>query len=203
MIFVIKKDLIALSIEKLRAKKTHSLFAGYLHLQQRFAQLNRLDDLRPDFLQFYKNFFFIANHPLGTPYIKLFTEQKPSQKNFWLNNNVAGSYAPSSLRANQPFRKVVDIAEKKYSLPLDHHVRAFEHLLYEDKVSAVHLSIVLYRNYGFQGQKIEISDIIDTFLYEFGYSKNFKDAPDESFFTLFDTKIDESVLGDIFESYNE
>ncbi len=128
--YLIRKQVVAQSLNRLREQKTHTLFAGYIYLQQRACQLGRLSDLQPEFLPFFKQFFSVGNHPLGAPYIKLFTEQKASSKNLWLNENVAGSYAPSSLRLGQPFRKVVDIAEKTYSLPSDHAQRAFKHLLY-------------------------------------------------------------------------
>ena len=72
------------------------------------------------------------------PYIKLFTEQKASSKNLWLNENVAGSYAPSSLRPDQPFRQVVNISGRKYSLPTNHAQLAFEHqMCIRDSISNV------------------------------------------------------------------
>src|SRR5689334_14493103 len=131
---VIRKRIVANSFARLRAQKTHTLFAGYLYLQQRATQLGRLDDLQPEFLSFFKKFYFVGNHPLGAPYIKPFTEQKPSTRNLWLNENVAGSYAPSSLRPNQPFRRVVWIEDKKYSLLPDHAERAHLHLLYNERI---------------------------------------------------------------------
>ena len=113
----------------------------------------------------------MGNHPLGAPYIKLFTEQKASTKNLWLNENVAGSYAPSSLRLGQPFRQVVDIEGRKYSLPPDHARRAFEHLLYSTPVQVADLAVVLYRDFGLLGDSVTIEDLIDIFAYEFGYAK--------------------------------
>lgn len=64
---VIRKEIVARSLARLRKQKTHTLFAGYLHLQYRATQLGRLDDLQPVFLPFFKQFFQVANHPLGTP----------------------------------------------------------------------------------------------------------------------------------------
>jgi hypothetical protein len=182
---VIRPSIVACSLTHLREQKTHTLFAGYLYLQQRAAQLGRLDDLRPDFLQFYKQFFEVANHPLGSPYIKIFTEQKASERNLWLNDNVAGSYAPSSLRPNQPFRKVVDIKGREYSLPHDHAARALEHLLYGKPVQVADLVVVLYRNYGFLKEAFTIQDLISVFAYEFGYADQPVAVPNENFNLLF------------------
>jgi hypothetical protein len=169
----------------LREQKTHTLFAGYLYLQYRSTELGRLEDLRPDFLSFFKQFFQVANHPLGTPYIKIFTEQKASERNLWLNENVAGSYAPSSLRSDQPFRKVVNIENKSYSLSIDHAARALEYLLYFQPVQVADLAVVLYRDYGFLGEMATIEELVSIFAYEFGYTSNSNAAPDRNFQTLF------------------
>jgi hypothetical protein len=185
MVHVIRKQIVAQSLQRLREQKTHTLFVGYLYLQQRASQLKRLDDLQPEFLPFFRQFFLVDNHPLGTPYIKLFTEQKASTKNLWLNENVAGSYAPSSLRAGQPFRQVVTIQERKYSLPLDHARLAFKHLLYSTKVKVADLAVVLYRDFGLIGDSLTIEDLVGIFTYEFGYATSSGGEPNEDFRTLF------------------
>ena len=185
MVHVIRKQIVAQCLSRLRDQKTHTFFAGYLYLQQRASQLGQLDDLQPEFLPFFRQFFEVGNHPLGAPYIKLFTEHKASTKNLWLNENVAGSYAPRSLRPEQAFCQVVKIEGKKYSLPPDHARRAFEHLLYKTPVQAADLAVVLYRDFGLQGDSLTIEQIIDIFTYEFGYASNPGDKPNEDFRTLF------------------
>ena len=176
MVYVVRKRIVARCLSRLREQKTHTLFAGYLYLQQRAAQLGRLTDLQPEFLPFFKQFFFVENHPLGAPYIKPFTEQKASTKNLWLNENVASSYAPSSLRPGQPFRHVVHIEGRQYSLPPDHARRAFEHLLYSTPVQVADLAVVLYRDFGLLGDSLTIEDLIAIFTYEFGYAKESGDT---------------------------
>jgi len=183
--YVIRKQIVAQCLSRLRKQKTHTLFPGYLHLQQRASQLGRLTDLQPDFLLFFERFFSVGNHPLGAPYIKPFTEQRASTRNLWLNENVAGSYAPSSLRPEQPFRQVVKIQGKKYSLPPDHAPRAFEHLLYFTPVQVADLAVVLYRDYGLLEDSLRIQELIGIFAYEFGYSKEPDGEPDGDFRTLF------------------
>lgn len=185
MSYVIRKQIVARALSRLREQKTHTLFAGYLYLQQRSSQLNRLEDLQPEFASFFKRFFRVGNHPLGAPYIKLFTEQKTSTQNLWLNENVAGSYAPSSLRPDQPFRKVVSIQDRKYSLPPDHAQRAAMHLLYSTPVQVADLAVVLYRDFGFLGNFTTIQDLIDIFVYEFGYAGNLGAEPNENFSILY------------------
>ena len=197
---VIRKQVVAHSLSRLRRQKTHTLFVGYLYLQQRSLQLNRLDDLQPDFTAFFKQFFRVENHPLGAPYIKLFTEQKASSKNLWLNENVAGSYAPSSLRPDQPFRQVVNISGRKYSLPTNHAQLAFEHLLYSTPVQVADLVVVLYRDFGFSNEVVKINDLIAIFVYEFGYSDRHEVAPNEDFRVLYSLQSSEDWVDDWLEA---
>jgi hypothetical protein len=182
---VISKRIVAQSLSRLRNQKTHTLFAGYLHLQKQASELGRLTNLQPDFLDFFKQFFYVVNHPLGAPYIKPFTEQQASTKNLWLNENVAGSYAPSSLRPGQPFREVVIIEGRNYSLPPDHAKHALEHLLYTLPVQVADLAVFLYRDFGLLGNTITIEDLIDIFAYEFGYASEPGSSPNEEFHMLY------------------
>jgi hypothetical protein len=200
MLHVIKKEIVARSLRQLREQKTHALFAGYLYLQYRATQLKRLNDLQPAFLPFFKQFFLVANHPLGTPYIKVFTEQKASKKNLWLNENVAGSYAPSSLRPDQPFRKVVDIEGKTYSLPIDHAARALKYLLYSKPVQAADLAVVLYRDYGLLDGTVTINSLVDIFAYEFGYTVESGATPNDNFNILFSMQSANDWVGDWLEN---
>ncbi len=185
---VIRPSVVARSLARLRNQKTHTQFAGYLCLQQRAAQLGRLDDLRPNFTQFYKQFLEVENHPLGTPYIKIFTEQAASERNLWLNDNVAGPYSPAALRPNQPFRRVVRIEEREYSLPADHAALARVHLLYEKPIQVADLAVVLYRDYGFVKEGFEIQDLIASFAYEFGYADRPGALPSADFRLLFSSE---------------
>lgn len=200
MSYVIRKQVVARSLAGLRERRTHTFFAGYLYLQKRASELCRLDDLQPDFLRFFKDFFEVPNHPLGAPYIKPFTEKPPSPKNLWLNENVAGSYAPSSLRPGQPFRQVVNIEGRKYSLPPDHARRAFEYLLDFTPVQVADLAIVLYRDFGLLGAPPTIEDLIEIFTYEFGYADKPGAEPDENFRTLYSLETAQNWEGDWLEA---
>jgi hypothetical protein len=183
VVYISRKQTVAQCFARLREQKIHTSFAGYLCLQWHASRLNRLADLQPDFLSFFKQFFHVDNHPLGAPYIKPFTEQTASMKNLWLNENVAGSYAPSSLRAGQPFRQVVNIQERKYSLPPNHAQRALEHLLYSTRIQAADLAVFLYRDFGLIGDSIE--RLVSVFTYEFGYASKPGEDPNDDFHTLF------------------
>jgi predicted ATPase len=128
----------------------------------------------------------VEHHPIGTPYLKPFTDVKPSIKNLWLNENVAGSYAPSSLRPDQPFRKVVDVGvNKKYSLRKNHAQLVREHLLHGEMVPLADLAIFLYRDYGLIGNSPEISDLINAFAVDFGYASKAGAPLNEDFHKIY------------------
>jgi hypothetical protein len=199
VVYVVHKRIVAEALARLRNQQTHTLFTGYLCLQQLASQSGQFEDLRPDFRQFFQKFFEVVNHPLGAPYIKPFTEQKASAQNLWLNENVAGSYAPSSLRPGQPFRRVVNIEGKRYSLPPDHAERAFEHLLYSIPVQVADLAVVLYRDFGLRGASMTIEDLVGVFAYEFGYASEPGSEPDEKFRALYSLETAENWEEDWLE----
>ncbi len=186
MIRVIQTAHVARSLQRLRARPAHPFFAGYLHLQRRAAELNRLTDLEPDFTRFHQRFFLVKDHPIGTPYVKPFVNHVASEKNLWLNENVAGSYAPSSLRPNQPFRKIVIVNDGAYSLHPDHAKRALKYLLNNRRVSIADLSVFLYRDFGLLSKVNAIDDLIACFAADFGYSSKLTIPSDGSFKTLFE-----------------
>ena len=199
---VIKKNIVSRSFLNLRATRIHTLFPGYLCLQRQTAILNRLDNLQPDFRGFYNQFLRVGNSPLGFPYIKPFIERNPNDKNLWLNENVAGSYAPSSLRSGQPFRQVVRVEKKEYSLPKDHSAKAFKHLLFNNRISVIDLAILLYRDYGFVSDAFSILDLIEVFSYEFGYSNQGNVEFSNDFSTLYSLKEASAWDVDWLEEYD-
>jgi predicted ATPase len=189
MIHTIQKQIVAESFKSLRSHRIHALFAGYLCLQQQAGRLGRLEDLQPDFVSFFERFFRVEHHPIGTPYLKPFTDVKPSIKNLWLNENVAGSYAPSSLRPDQPFRKVVDVVVNKkyskYSLFKNHAQLVREHLLHGEKIPLADLAIFLYRDFGLIGNSPKVSDLIDVFAVDFGYATKSGAPRNEDFHMIY------------------
>ena len=196
MSLALKSSFVLKSIDVLRRQKTHPLFAGYLHLKQRSSELDRTHDLKPDFQLFFKDYFYIEGHPIGTPYLRIFTEKTASGKNLWLNMNIAGSYAPSSLRGDQPFRKVVELENRSYSFFPDHAEKAFQFLLYGEKVKVIYLAIFLYRNFSFNTEVLRPEDLINTFAFEFGYSEKYGGVKSSEFYVLFSDHYDNDEFSD-------
>jgi hypothetical protein len=187
MMRVLKPNIVAQALHRLRSARIHPLFAGYLHLQKRSRELGRSTDLEPQFVEFYRRHFYVKDHPVGAPYIKPFTHQRASERNLWLNENVAGSYAPRSLRAGQPFRQVVDVdvEEGRYSLSPDHAAKAREHLLYDERVPVGELATFLYRDFGITDASTSLEHLVDKFALDFGYADQLGGRRSKEFSTLY------------------
>ncbi len=128
--YLIRDDVVAACLQDLRNKKIHNNFAGYLSIVRTAARDKRTNGIQVNFKEFFETFFRVPDAPLDKPYAQPFWEAPASDANMFFNTNVAGSYAPSSLRSESPFLRVVNISGKgrdaRYSLKKDHAVLALE-----------------------------------------------------------------------------
>ena len=60
-----------------------------------------------------------------------------------------------------------------------------QHLLYGIRVEVADLAVFLYRDFGLEGDSLTIEDLIDVFAYEFGYTNEPGEKPNEDFRKLF------------------
>jgi hypothetical protein len=187
MTHVIKKALVAAAFGSLRTHRVHDHFPGYLHLVAQAAKQGRNNNLEPDFKAFYREFFTVPGGPNGFPYLKPFTAKKPSRASLWQNDNLAGSYAPSSLRGTTPLRKAIKVtaATGEYSLKDGHANMAFEHLFFSQPLPAIDLAIFLYRDASFVSGDLTIQDLVNTFAFEFGYSATLGSEKNPDFAVLY------------------
>jgi hypothetical protein len=167
MNYLIRKEAIAGCLSRLRQRKTHEHFAGYLCLQHKAAALGSNTNLNPNFVRFFDEFFRVDGSPKGAPYVKPFIQTLPSESNLWLNKNVAGSYAPSSIRST--LKRVVNVENGVYSLRENHAQLALEHLLFGVKLNSYDLAIFLYRDYALLDKPSGLDDFLEAFETEFGY----------------------------------
>lgn len=144
--YVLTLPAVRWAIDELRGSKIHPFFLAYLQLRKNAAEegggviVPHWDELG-DLLS-------VAGGPPGKPYYRPFWHGDVDDPGrYWLNRNIAGSYAPSSVRAVP--RQVVDIIDGEYSLKPNHAELAVEHLLYGEQVSAIALAAFFYRDYGF------------------------------------------------------
>lgn len=193
---VIKSEKVAQCLSVLRSKKVHRQFVGYLCIKRMAARVGTTRRLNVDFTEFFRTFLSAKGGPTNRPYIVIFTEESPSEHNRWFNQNVAGSYAPSSLRPEAPLRQVVDIEGRaratRYSLKPRHWQLARTHLAFGKQIPVMHLSVVLYRDFAIEKDTPVLEDLVTAFRDEFGYPLPTQ-ATDQGEFELM-YSLDEEIL---------
>jgi hypothetical protein len=167
----------------LRKSRIHPHFAGYLAINREIRGGQTAGSSR-GIKAFFEDFLTATGLGVEKPYVFPFDEAGGLGTKNTFNRNVAGSYAPSSLRDVAPFLQVVKIEERSRARPLyvlrEGHVDlAFKHLIYRARVSPVALASFLYRDYGITADSPDAALLVEIFRDEFGFST------DTAFSTLF------------------
>ncbi|MFD1253481.1 hypothetical protein [Devosia equisanguinis] len=123
-----------------------------------------------DITHFHERYLRVLGASHRAPYVRPFKSRGHGLETF--NVNVAGSYAPSSLRARG---KLIDVIEVKgenrdvtYSLRPEHPSLVLDRLLKNVKIPVVSLVAFLYRDYGFELEKPDVGSCVTLFREEFG-----------------------------------
>jgi hypothetical protein len=197
--YVLRISKVAQSLAGLRSQLIHPHFAAYLCLKRTSVQMKRTTDLFPDFKEFFDTFLKVPDAPDSKPYLRIFLDETASESNRWLNRNLAGSFAPSSLRGT--LNKVIEVSGAKtnvsYSFRPKHWELALVHLAKGKPIPIVDLAIVLYRDYALEADKPSLSTLIDVFRYEFGYPTT--ESGDREFNSLYIDDSDNINSEDWFE----
>lgn len=173
MSFVIRPAMVRKSVTDLVSAHIHEHFAGYLCVVRTAARDGRTDGLRPSFSEFFDEFLRVPGAPAGRPYLRPFN-RAGSIELAWNQANVAGSYAPSSIRPASVFARIVRVdgqgSSATYSLGESHAQLALEQLAGGNHIPAAALAAFLYRDYAFEAHtQPTLSDLMQVFRYEFGY----------------------------------
>ncbi|MFC5949758.1 hypothetical protein ACFQH9_15900 [Pseudonocardia lutea] len=188
--FVLAVEDVRSAIAALQARRIHPFFPAYLHLRKLAVSKNSNDQLRPDWSEL-GILLTVPGGPPNKPYFRPFLERGGANRSrYWMNRNLAGSYAPSSIRGQ--VQQVVTTSGQLFNLKDDHARLAREYLLYDEPLDVADLVVFLYRDFGFlsvDGSTPSILDCIDIFLDDFGFlnhgarsadfRKLFDNAPDE------------------------
>jgi hypothetical protein len=183
-VLVLTETVIRWGIEELRDRKVHAFFPAYLEIR-RELEAESGSAVQPDW-SVLGRLFRVPGGPPKKPYFRPFWHQTRSAGQNWLNENIAGSYAPSSIRKVPA--TVVQPDGSGYALR-DHHAElALKNLLYGEQLPAYPLVVFYYRNFGFttDGPALPPDGLIDIFRDEFGFRD---EAETEEFATLFSTDI--------------
>lgn len=164
---------VAESLATLRKLGAHRNTIMYLCIKRAATEQRITENIKVDFREFFERFLTVRSAPtdkLNKPYIMPFEE---SNVKLWLNRNLAGSFAPSSIRPDNPINTVISIngigAKVTYSLKPDHQKYALANLLRKIELPALDLAIFLYRDFGFYSDAMNAEILLTIFKAEFGY----------------------------------
>lgn len=182
--YILDVDVIRESFWELVDMDVHRLFPGYLCLRREAGIEGRLDDLDFDYNEFFDRFFEMRSGK--KPYLVPFTVDDFEETELWFNKNVAGTYAPSSLRTTTPLLKIgefeKDGRKSRWKLYENHAELAKEHMYNDQKIPVELLSAFLFRDFGFEVDDPSADTLVEAFCEEFRYDRN-----DQDFTQLYST----------------
>lgn len=170
--YVLDTSVVRDSIQKLVKKPIHRLFPGYLCLKQQSGLANRTDRLSFPYNEFFDAYLYVrdANKPYFVPFTQ---SESPTETALWFNNNVSGTYAPSSLRSTSPLLQVIEVEEggynAKWRLKEEHWKLARHHLTDDEQIPVESLAAFLYRDYVIETDDPGAYELVSTFVDDFGY----------------------------------
>ncbi|MGY1458809.1 hypothetical protein ACW5F0_09205 [Luteimonas sp. A534] len=169
--FFVTAEAAKLAIAKLTSTRVHPHFSGYLAAVGAAAAENRRDNLRVNFQQFYNDYLLVAGAPPERPYLQPFSDKGVAQL---FNKNVAGSYAPSSLRAVAPIQAVIEFKGSRqqvtHTLKPDHEEIALAALTGGQRLPAHSLATFLFRDHKIpRSDTSDIQSVLQLFCETFGY----------------------------------
>lgn len=169
-------------VDALLARDTHQYFFAYLFLRQIAARQGRTTDLAPDWSEL-GALLEVAGGPPGKPFLRPLWKGARGAGQEWLNSNLAGSYAASSLRG-VPLRVVETTAAGRFNLRPGHWQLAFEHLLFKQRLPVLALAGFFFRDFGIAAPSSPDEAVLITlFRHEFGYGQD----DEAEFALLYDT----------------
>ena len=144
---VLTTEIIGDAIATLQGQRIHEQFPAYLHLRQRSMATGSPSSIDPDWSQV-GDLLKMPGGPSTKPNYRPFSSRKlRDPSGYWLNRNLAGSYAPSSVRSTSRF--MLNSNGDGFALPTGHAQEALAVLLKGTKVPAWALAAYFLRNYGF------------------------------------------------------
>lgn len=142
--------------------------AGYLAVLHT-ATRHGSGPLRVPFADFFDAYFLVSGSPANYPYLLPFSERADLSQQYQ-NPNVAGSYAPSSLRSVHPLHSLCSVEPAAsgvtFTLVPDHGKIALR-ILKDGPLPAASLAAYLYRDYAFAPDAVR-DDLYRLFESDFG-----------------------------------
>jgi hypothetical protein len=155
------------SIDQLMAVHANPVTPGYLCVLNAAAKTGRIEKLRPKFRLFFDRHFRAGETPENKPYVVPFGRTETGAA-LLFNSNVAGSYAPSSMRDVNPLFDVLEIHQGRYTM-LDDHAVAVRDRILRRPLPACATACFLYRDFGFN-QRPTADDLVEQLNADFGFA---------------------------------
>lgn len=183
--FVFTVDAVRRSIHSLMRTKTHEHVPGYLALLRSQAYRQGVPAKLADISELFHRYLKVTSAG-ERPFLRPFVSRG---RDIWFNENIAGSFAPSNVKAAAgPFFQVAHVAgsgqDTTYSLPTDHASLALRLLLKNNKLPITATAAFLYRDYGFHLESPKVDAVVALFRDEFSMSAD-GGTQTEVFTTLF------------------
>lgn len=165
-LYVLSLAAVKAGIFTLQRQQIHEHFPGYLYLRKVAIEKGELDHLEPDWGELGK-LLRMPGGPPNKPYYRPFASRKVQDPGrYWLNRNLAGSYALKSLREKMRF--VVSGDGTEFALPTNHAEQALETLLRGQRIPAWAMAAFMLRNYGFRYiEEPGFDQLLQAFRHEF------------------------------------
>lgn len=181
-IYVVPVSRVTDSIQTLLSRDIHPWFMAYLHLKRQSALQGTTNGIRPDWAEL-SEVLYVSGGPPKKPHLRPFWSGARRANQEWLNENLAGSYAPSSIRG-LPFHVVEVDAQRRFVLKENHAQLARQYLLADIPLPVIPLAAFLFRDRGIiSNEPPDERNLIDVFRQTYGYRS---DTGSDEFAILFD-----------------
>ena len=95
--YVIRREGVRVATQALLSRDSHPFFIAYLWLRRQAVIQGTTAHIRPDWAGL-APYMEVSGALPSKPYLRPFWQGRHDSGQEWLNNNIAGSFAPSSLR---------------------------------------------------------------------------------------------------------
>jgi 5-methylcytosine-specific restriction protein B len=188
--YSIKIEAVKRALDALVNARGHEHFPGYLAILKQRGSKASTNNNAETIVNFYKQYLAIPDAPEKRPFLRPFRSRGVGNPIRLYQQNVAGSYAPKSIRDKGPLSKVIEVRQNpsggvSYELPADHWDIVLSEMLSGHKLPVLSTAIFLLRDYAFEMDGPEIAKLVSIFRNEFALADADPDG-DTIFSTLFD-----------------
>lgn len=191
--YILDPAVVRRGIQILANRRSHEHLPGYLALLRRRVDSKYAFMGMRDIEEFHTDYLGFPDAPSDRPYLRPFLSRGKGAR--LLNRNLQGSYAPSSIRPDKPFSRIVALEPMptageganavKYVLVNSHAHHVLEEMLVGHKIPALSLAVLLFRDRCLCMSKVTTAGLLAA-LREFFRIDSEVAGGDEIFSTLFE-----------------